>query len=72
MLNQISDKIEIKSHTEKNLTTFTIPVGLHPKDVDKILDLLCHELKDGCHQTKSTIDNLNRELEYIHGTLNVK
>ena len=72
MLNQITDKTEVHSHSEKNLTTFSIAVGLHPKDIDKILDIICKELKDNCTDTKRCIKNLNEEREYLSGTLNIK
>ncbi len=72
MLNQISDKTEVKAHSEKNLTTFTIEVGLHPKDIDKILDLICKEVKEGCKDTKRCVEEFNKEREYLSETLNVK
>lgn len=71
MLNQITSKTEVKAHSEKNLTTFTIPIGLHPKDIDSILDMLCNQLKEGCEKTKSKIEIFNKEREYLRGTLNI-
>ena len=71
MLNQISNKTEVAAHSEKNLTTFTIPIGLHPKDVDKILDLICKEVKEGCADTKRCVEEFNKEMDYLRGTLNV-
>ena len=61
-----------KGTFRKNLTTFTIEVGLHPKDIDKILDLICKEVKEGCKDTKRCVEEFNKEREYLSGTLNVK
>jgi hypothetical protein len=63
MLNQITDKTEVNAHSEKNLTTFTIEVGLHTKDIDKILDIICKELMEGCSDTKRCIEAFNKERE---------
>lgn len=71
-LNQITSDTEVKAHSEKNLTTFTIPVGLHPKDIESILEYMVSHLKNGCDKTKSSINVLNQELEYITRTLNIK
>ena len=72
MLNQITPTTEVKCLTEKNLSTFTIEVGLHPADVEKILTMIADELREGCQKTKATILKLNQEREYIQHTLNVK
>lgn len=65
MLNQITKDTEVESRSKKNLTTFSIPIGLHPKDIDKIINVICKELDKGCKKTKTTIDSFNKELEYI-------
>ena len=72
MLNQITKETEVKSYASANLTTFTIEIGLHPKDIDRILDILLDELLNRCEKTKKSIDSLNEELEYVTGTLNVR
>lgn len=71
MLNQITNNTEVKAHSEKNLTTFTIEVGLHPRDINKILDMICKEIKDGCADTKRCVEEFNKEREYLSGTLNL-
>lgn len=72
MLNQITNNTEVKAHTEKNLTTFTIDVGLHPKDVEKIMDIICVQLKQGCADTKRCVEEFNKERDYLTLTLNLE
>jgi hypothetical protein len=38
MLNQITNKTEVKAHSEKNLTTFTI--GIERKRMDRVMWVL--------------------------------
>ncbi len=72
MLNQITNNTEVKAHTEKNLTSFTVDVGLHPKDVEKILDIICEQLKQGCADTKRCVEEFNKERDYLTQTLNLE
>lgn len=71
MLNQITKETIVKAHSSANLTTFTIEVGLHPKDIEIILCILSDKLLNGCEKTKKSINSINEELEYVTGTLNV-
>lgn len=72
MLNEINKQTEVRVHSEKNLTSFTIPIGLHPKDIDKIMDLIANELMNECEKTKASILSINQEWEYVQGTLNIR
>jgi len=71
MLNELTTLTEVKCLAEKDLTTFSIPVGLHPKDIERILQLICDDLRENCDKTKSSIKCLNEELEYVYKTLNI-
>lgn len=64
-LNLIDENTEITSTSTKNETKFTINVGLHPKDSDRIIEIICNELNNGCEKTKAHIQEFNEELENI-------
>jgi hypothetical protein len=63
MLNTITPETVVKGHAAQNLTTFTIEVGLHPKDVDRIINIISKEITEGCTDTKRFINQFNKERE---------
>lgn len=59
LCNELNEKTVLECTAKKNETIFSIPVGLHPKDMEKIGDLILKELKENCSDTKRNIEEVN-------------
>lgn len=70
-IKNITKDIEIKICSSKDETLFSIDIGLHPTDVNRILDILVIEIRDNCWKTKESIENMNKGLK-IQSTPNTK
>lgn len=68
LLNEIKSDTEVTGYATKNITTFTVPVGLHPTDVGKIIDLIINELNNGCQKTKKQVAELNKEFQEFNNS----
>jgi len=71
-LNQITGETEVLCETSQNKTTFSINVGLHPKDGEAIQDAIIKMLNEGCGKTKSFIGEMNALHKQIQGSLKHK